>query len=101
MINESSLANRTALIENVHKSCELEVKYQPQQHVFIKNPTASRQKLAPRYTHDAVSADLLLHIYTSKKRKLIAISRKKRVSNSTKLFQVNTTGSTLDTSSGD
>lgn len=98
MINESSLATRTSLIENRNKNREPEVEYQPQQQVFVRNPTASRQKLAPRYTHDTVLADLPIHIYTSKKRNPIAKSRLKRVPNSTKLFQgTDNNDTTLDT----
>lgn len=87
LINETSLANRTAIIENRNKSREPEQEYQPQQQIFVSNPMASRQKLAPRYTHDTVLADLPIHIYTSKKRNPIAKSRLKRVPKSSKLLQ--------------
>lgn len=86
-INERSLADRTNLIENRNKTREPQVEYGPQQQVFIKNPTASRQKIAPRYTHDTVLADLLIHIYTSRKRGPIAKSRLKRVPKTQKLLQ--------------
>lgn len=87
LINETSLANRTAIIENRNKSREPEQEYQPQQQIFVSNPMASRQKLAPRYTHDTILADLPIHIYTSKKRNPIAKSRLKRVPKSSKLLQ--------------
>jgi transposase InsO family protein len=90
LINESSLTNRTALIDNRNKNREPEVEYVPQQQVFIKNPLASRQKTAQRYTHDTVLADLPIHIYTSKKRGPVAKSRIKRVPNSAKLLQGST-----------
>lgn len=88
IINESSLANRTALIEGRNKTREPEVEYAPQQQVFIKNPFASRQKAAPRYTQDTVLADLPIHIYTSKKRGPIAKARLKRVPKASQLLQI-------------
>lgn len=87
IINETSLANRTTIIENRNKDRETEVEYSPQQQVFIKNPLASRQKIAPRYTQDVVLADLPIHIYTSKKRGPVAKSRLKRVPKGTQLLQ--------------
>lgn len=87
IINESALHNRTVLIENRNKDREPEIQYDPEQQVFIKNPLASRQKLAPRYTKDKVLANLPIHIYTSRKRGPVAKSRLKRVPNSNKLFQ--------------
>lgn len=87
IINQSSLADRTAIIENRNKDREVEVDYAPQQQVFIKNPTASRQKTAPRYTQDTVLADLPIHIYTSKKRGPVAKARLKRVPKGAKLLQ--------------
>lgn len=87
LINESSLANRTTIIEKRNRNREPEVEYQPQQQVFVTNPAAARQKLAPRYTQDTVLADLPIHIYTSKKRGPIAKSRLKRVPKSAKLLQ--------------
>lgn len=87
IINESSLANRTAIIENRNKSREAEIEYVPQQQVFIKNPSASRQKVVPRYTQDTVLANLPIHIYTSKKRGPVAKSRLKRVPKGKQLLQ--------------
>lgn len=86
-INETSLANRSTLIDNRNKDREPEIQYEPNQQVFIKNPIADRQKLAPRYTQDTVLANLPIHIYTSKKRNPIAKSRLKRVPKSSKLLQ--------------
>lgn len=91
LINESSLANRTALIESRNQTREPEIEYLPEQQVFIKNPKASRQKTAPRYTQDKVLADLPIHIYTSKKRGPVAKSRLKRVPKTAKLLQDPTT----------
>lgn len=88
LINDSSLAHRTAIIENRNKTREPEEEYLPQQQVFVSNPKAQRQKIAPRYTHDTVLADLPIHIYTSKKRNPISKSRLKRVPQSAKLLQV-------------
>jgi hypothetical protein len=87
IINKSASADRAAIIENRNKSREPEEEYQPQQQVFIKNPAADRQKIAPRYTQDKVLADLPIHIYTSKKRGPVAKSRLKRVPKSAKLLQ--------------
>lgn len=87
IINSSSLSNRTALIDNRNKTREPEKEYAPQQQVFVKNPLASRQKTAPRYTQDTVLADLPIHIYTSKKRGPIAKSRLKRVPKAANLLQ--------------
>lgn len=89
LINDSSLANRTSITERHNKTREPEQQYQPQQQVFISNPLANRQKIAPRYTQDTVLADLPIHIYTSKKRGPIAKSRLKRVPISAKLLQDN------------
>lgn len=86
-INESALTTRTNIIENRNKDREPEVEHQPQQRIFISNPMASRQKLAPRYTQDTVLADLPIHIYTSKKRGPVAKSRLKRVPKSAQLLQ--------------
>lgn len=87
IINETSLANRTDLIDNRNKTREPETNYEPQQQVFIKNPFASRQKTAPRYTQDTVLADLPIHIYTSKKRGPVAKSRLKRAPKQATLLQ--------------
>ena len=87
IINSSSLEKRTELIEKRNEKREPEKEYAPQQSVFIKNPLASRQKTAPRYTHDTVLADLPVHIYTSKKRGPIAKSRLKRVPKTANLLQ--------------
>ncbi|AAA92249.1 ORF B [Trichoplusia ni TED virus] len=102
IINETSLANRTALIESRNKTRESEVEYIPQQQVFIKNPLASRQKVAPRYTQDTVLADLPIHIYTSKKRGPVAKARLKRVPKGNTLLQDSAaTDNTCDASSRD
>lgn len=86
-ISETSLHQRTQLIENRNKDREPEKEYELDQHVFVKNPLASRQKLAPRFTHDTVLADLPVHIYTRKKRGPVAKSRLKRAANTKQLLQ--------------
>lgn len=78
LINETSLHHRTELTENRNKDREPEKEYEPNQQVFIRNPMANRQKLAPRFTQDTVLADLPIHIYTKKKRGPVAKSRLKR-----------------------
>lgn len=89
-VNETSLGNRTQLIEQRNRTREPEVEYQPQQQVFIKNPLASRQKVAPRYTKDSVLKNLPIHIYTSRKRGPVAKTRLKRPHRSPNLLQDNT-----------
>lgn len=91
VINNFTLTDRTNIIENRNKDREPEIEYPSDQQIFIKNPLASRQKLAPRYTHDTVLADLPIHIYTSKKKGPVAKSRLKRVPKTSKSLQ-NTTG---------
>lgn len=86
-ISETSLHQRTQLIKNRNKDREPEKEYDLDQHVFVKNPLASRQKLAPRFTHDTVLADLPIHIYTRKKRGPVAKSRLKRTANTKQLLQ--------------
>lgn len=87
IINETSLHRRTQITENANKYREPEIQYHPDQQVFVRNPMASRRKLAARYTHDTVLADLPIHIYTRRKRGPVAKSRLKRVPNSTPLLQ--------------
>ena len=87
LINETSLANRLSLMENRNRNRELEMDYTPNQEVYVSNPKTQRQKLAPRYTHDRVVANLPIHIYTSKKRGPVAKTRLKRPLKSTKLLQ--------------
>lgn len=81
------MTDRTNIIENRNKNREPEVENQPDQQVFIKNPVANRQKLAPRYTQDTVLADLPIHIYTSKKKGPVAKSRMKRLPENSNLLQ--------------
>lgn len=100
LINDFTLDDRTKIIQNRNKSREPEVEYQPEQQVFISNPVATRQKLAPRYTHDTVLADLPIHIYTSKKKGPVAKSRLKRTPKIAKLLQ-DTTDHLSDTGARD
>lgn len=86
-INETSLHHRTELTENRNKDREPEKEYVPDQQVFVRNPLASRQKLAPRFTKDIVLADLPIHIYTRKKRGPVAKSRLKRSPKESVLLQ--------------
>lgn len=86
-IQELSNTSRRDLTENRNRNREPEAEYSPEQQIFVKNPFASRQKLAPRYTHDVVMADLPIHIYTKKKRGPIAKTRLKRVPKSATLLQ--------------
>lgn len=101
ILNESSLHNRTVLIENVNKDREPEAEYLPNQPVFIRNPLANRQKTAPRYTKDTVLADLPIHIYTKRKRGPVAKSRLKRIPNTARLLQDSTSNPESGASRGD
>lgn len=87
ILNQTSLHHRTELTENRNKDREVEKEYTPDQQVFIRNPMAARQKLAPRYMQDTVLADLPIHIYTKKKVGPVAKSRLKRVPNEPHLLQ--------------
>lgn len=102
-LNQTSLHDRTQLTENRNKDREPEKTYTPDQQVFVRNPMASRRKLAPRYTQDTVLADLPIHIYTKKKRGPVAKSRLKRSpKNSTLLQDTNLADdSTSDPRTGD
>lgn len=86
-IHDMCSETRKDLTDNRNKEREPEAEYSPEQQIFVKNPFASRQKLAPRYTHDVVMADLPIHIYTKKKRGPIAKSRLKRLPKSAQLLQ--------------
>lgn len=97
LINESALHHRTELTENRNKDREPEKEYIPDQQVFVRNPMANRQKLAPRYTQDTVLADLPIHIYTKKKRNPIAKSRLKRSPKDPTLLQDTSTNVTAPT----
>lgn len=90
LINQTSLHDRTQLTETRNKDREPEKDYTPDQQIFVRNPMASRQKLAPRYTQDTVLADLPIHIYTKKKRGPVAKSRLKRSPKDPTLLQDNT-----------
>lgn len=99
-IQDLCKTTRKDLTDNRNKDREPEVDYSPEQQIFVKNPFASRQKLAPRYTQDVVMADLPIHIYTRKKRGPVAKSRLKRLPKSAQLLQdTPDTSSSPDTSS--
>lgn len=87
LIHDVGTSYRKEITNLRNKEREPEVEYTPEQQVFVKNPFASRQKLAPRYTKDVVMADLPIHIYTRKKRGPVAKSRLKRVPKSAQLLQ--------------
>lgn len=89
IIHDSSFSQREAIMTRRNLDREPEVNYEPNQEIYIKNPAAARQKLAPRYTRDKVLTNLPIHIYTSNKRGPIAKVRLKRSkkTNGTKLLQ--------------
>lgn len=78
LLHDMTSDRRKTITDNRNKDRESEVEYSPEQQVFIHNPIALRQKLAPRYTQDKVLANLPIHIYTKKKRGPVAKSRLKR-----------------------
>lgn len=78
LIHNESFSNRQAIMTTRNSNREPEINLDHNQEVYIRNPAASRQKLAPRYTHDNVIANLPIHIYTSKKRGPVAKNRLKR-----------------------
>lgn len=86
------------MTEYRNRDREPEMEYIPEQQVFVRNPKASRQKLAPRFTQDTVLADLPIHIYTKKNRGPVAKSRLKRSSKNPVLLQDTTTDAIADTS---
>ncbi|CAG9137707.1 unnamed protein product [Plutella xylostella] len=87
LIHDSCTERRENIMENINKNREPEPTYNPDQPVFVKNPLAARQKLAPRFTKDTVLADLPIHMYTKKERGPVAKSRLKRVPKNPKLLQ--------------
>lgn len=78
LVHESSLAERESLMTQRNSNREPEMEYSLNQNVYVRNPVATRQKLASRFTHDKVIADLPVHIFTSKKRGPVAKTRLKR-----------------------
>lgn len=99
LINKSSLNQRTQLMENRNRNREPEQEFSTGQQIFIRNPTASRQKLAPRFNADNVLADLPIHIYTKRNRGPVAKHRLKRLPKNRVLFQGTSTN--LPTTSTD
>ncbi|KAJ2952044.1 hypothetical protein O0L34_g4305 [Tuta absoluta] len=93
IIHDQALSNRETIMTRRNLDREPEINYDPDQEVYIRNPAAARQKLAPRYTHDNVIANLPIHIYTSRKKGPVAktrLKRKKKNNNSTLLQDPNT-----------
>lgn len=87
LIQDASASHRTNLTDSRNKNREAPIEYSPDQQIFVRNPLASRRKLAPRYIQDKVLTDLPIHIYTRKKRGLTAKSRLKRVPKAAILLQ--------------
>lgn len=81
IIHDISFSDRQAIMTRRNLDREPETNYDQRQQIFVKNPAANRQKLAPRYTHDKVLTNLPIHIYTTKKRGKIAKARIKRTKN--------------------
>lgn len=78
IVHDESFSNRVSIMTRQNRDREPEKEYEIDQDIYIKNPAASRQKLAPRYTSDKVIANLPIHIYTSKKKGPVAKHRLKR-----------------------
>lgn len=87
LIQDAGTSHRLDLTDNRNQNREEVIEYSPDQQIFVKNPLASRSKLAPRYDQDNVVTDLPIHIYTRKKRGLIAKSRLKRIPKTANLLQ--------------
>lgn len=77
-IHDISLTDREKIMDRINQSREPQIEYEKNQEVFIRNPAAARQKLAPRFTADKVNCNLPIHIYTTKKRGSVAKRRLKR-----------------------
>jgi hypothetical protein len=90
IVHNSSLTQRESIMQRINQNRDPNMEYSPEQEIYIQNPLADRQKLAPRYTHDKVTQDLPVHIYTSKKRGPVPKSRLKKVRKS-QLLQAPTT----------
>lgn len=78
------------ITNRINETREPETQYEQNQQVFIRNPAAARQKLAPRFYPDKVTDNLPIHIYTSKNRGPVAKNRLKRTlkNNNSRLLQV-------------
>lgn len=89
IIHDCSHTDRQAIMTRQNLSREPQINYVPDEEVYVRNPQANRQKLVPRFTHDKVTSNLPVHIYTSKKRGLVAKNRLKRKNTKTaQLLQV-------------
>lgn len=78
IIHNSASADREAIMTCRNASREPILDYEENQAIYLRNPAASRQKLAPRFTSDKVISNLPIHIYTAKKRGPVAKSQLKR-----------------------
>lgn len=78
IIHDSAHSQRKAIMTRRNLDREPLPEYKDDQEVFIRNPIAQRQKLAPRYTQDKVTSDLPIHIFTSRKPGPVAKCRIKR-----------------------
>lgn len=77
-IHNMSLADREKSTNRINETREPQIQYEPNQEVFVRNPAAARQKLAPRFKSDRVTSNLPIHIYTTKNRGPVAKVRLKR-----------------------
>lgn len=80
IIHDSALSNRIGIMTRRNADREPVLDYEQNQVIHLRNPMASRQKLAPRFTQDKVVKNLPVHIYTAKSRGPVAKSRLKRPS---------------------
>lgn len=105
LIHESSSAHRDNIMNRINSTREPQIDYEPNQEIFIRNPAADRQKLAPRFNSDRVINNSPIHIYTTKNRAPVAKNRLKRPlkNKTTPLLQVppNTDPIRCGTGSGD
>lgn len=77
-IHDMSLDEREKITNRMNQTREPQIQYEKNQEVFIRDPAAARQKLAPRFKPDKVTSNLPIHIYTSKNRGPVAKVRLKR-----------------------
>lgn len=78
LVHNSCVAQRESIMDRVNRNRDPIIDYSSDQEIYIENPVASRQKLAPRYTHDKVMKNLPIHIYSSQKRGPVPKSRLKK-----------------------
>lgn len=88
IIHDISQTERNTLMSQQNAHREPQIDYEEGQEVYIRNPLAARQKIAPRFQRDRIISNLPVHIYTSKKRTPVAKNRLKRKRKTSGLLQM-------------